>query len=174
VLTACGAERGTVKAVPTPADQSPPGQLSPPTADGRSNEASAQTGEHVASLDRTARAGHRRDRPCELVSARAAEAILGAAIKRPFQAPQGPSCVYITRDRSAFVTLAMKQGDFALLSKDLAQRTRTPVLNRPTYCGMHGQPTLYADVSDGYVLTVAAECNVAKQFAGVALRALAR
>jgi hypothetical protein len=146
---------------------SAPATLTPPTEDGRSNEAA--TAEQQAA-DRSA---VRHEQPCGLVSARQAATILGGAVEKPLQAVQGPTCVYRTRDGEAFVTLSVQTGSLPALRARLAQRTRVEVGGRAAYCGTYGQPMLAAAVAGGYVLNVAGPCDVAKRFAGKALAELA-
>ena len=110
--------------------------------------------------------------PCNLVTASQARAILGAAIQDPVEAPQGPTCIYRSRNGKSFVSVAVQQGNFDKLSKQLRLRHRVNVSSRTAYCGTYGQPMLYLRLSGGRVLSVAAQCAVAKQFATKAVRQL--
>lgn len=110
--------------------------------------------------------------PCNLVTRAQASAILGAPIQQPLEAPQGPTCIYRSKDGASFITLAVQTADFAKLRRQLRHSERVEVSNRTAYCGKFGQPTLYLGLAAGRVLSVAAPCDVAKRFATKALRQL--
>jgi hypothetical protein len=107
--------------------------------------------------------------PCNLVSKAQAQAIMGARIQDPLEAPQGPTCIYRTRDGKSFITLAVQPVKFATLKRQLADRKPVAISNRTAYCGRYGQSMLYMPLSGGRVLSVSARCRVAKQFALTAL-----
>jgi hypothetical protein len=168
LVTACGETNVTPKAAATPAGQSAAGKLTPPTVDGRSNEASASGTDQVVAGS-GARAGVRGKKPCGLVSAAQATAIFGTAIEKPVEAAQGPTCVYRTRKGKGFVSVSVQSLDLARLRKQLQQSSKLEIADHTAYCGTYGQPMLYAGVSDGYVLSIAGPCDVAARFAGKAL-----
>lgn len=111
--------------------------------------------------------------PCNLVTAAQARAIIGAPMLDPIEAPQGPTCIYRSRDGKSFVTLGVQSLDFQKKVKPrLKLSHRIAVASRTAYCGTYGQPMLYLPLSGGRVLSIAAHCAVAKQFAAKAVRQL--
>jgi hypothetical protein len=109
--------------------------------------------------------------PCGLVSEAEARAILGP-VEEPLEAPQGPTCIYRSRDGSSFVTLALQNADMSALKRQLRSRQAVDVAARTAYCGNHGQPTLYLPLGGGRVLSVAGQCEDARRFAARALAQL--
>jgi hypothetical protein len=103
--------------------------------------------------------------PCNLVTKAQAGAILGAAMREPFEAPQGPTCIYRTRNGKGFVSVAVQSTDIKKLTPRLRVRQRVAVSSRVGYCGTYGQPMLYVPLSGGRVLSISAQCAVAKRFA---------
>jgi len=113
--------------------------------------------------------------PCGLVTRAQASAIIGEPVQLPFEAPQGPTCVYRTVKGHGLVTLAVQSADFTKAKRNLQQAAKVDLGARTGLCGQYGQPTLYAPLSHGRMLTVAAApCGVAKRFAARAVRALNR
>src|SRR4051812_11873883 len=112
--------------------------------------------------------------PCGLVTRAQARAIVGEPVQLPFEAPQGPTCVYRTAKGHGLVTLAIQKAQFAKAKANLQQPAKVDLGNRTGFCGQYGQPTLYAPLSHGRMLTVAAPCRVAKRFAARAVRSLNR
>jgi hypothetical protein len=110
--------------------------------------------------------------PCNLVTQRQAEAIVGAPMQDPLEAAQGPTCVYRSRDGASFVTLAVQSLDFGALKPHLRLSRRVTVGDRTAYCGTYGQPMLYVPLPGGRVLSVAGRCGIARAFAIRALRQL--
>jgi hypothetical protein len=179
-LTACGgghkapAAPGTaqnpLKAQATPTAVSRPGA--------RTNEAAtpsepAGKAGYQELVQRQSRHPQKRFTPCNLVTAAQARAIIGSPIQAPIEAAQGPTCVYRTRDGKSFVTLAVQSIDFKKTVKPhMKLRHRVAVSNHTAYCGTFGQPMLYLPLGQGRVLSVAAHCSVAKQFAIKAVRQL--
>lgn len=107
--------------------------------------------------------------PCGLVHRREAQAIFGRSARAPFEAPQGPTCIYRTKAAGGFVTLAVQSLDFKRASARIRERRRVAVTGHPGYCGNLGQSLLYVSVGDGYVLSVSGPCAMAKRFAAKAL-----
>jgi hypothetical protein len=103
--------------------------------------------------------------PCDLVTAAQARAILGAPMREPVEAAQGPTCIYRTRDGRAFVTVAVQTLEFAKLRPHLRLARRVAVSGRTAWCGTYGQPMLYVPLSRGRLLSIAARCAVARRFA---------
>jgi Protein of unknown function (DUF3558) len=112
--------------------------------------------------------------PCGLVTRAQASAIVGEPVQLPFEAPQGPTCVYRTAKGKGLVTLAVQRAEFAKAKNNLQQAAKVDLGSRSGFCGQYGQPTLYAPLSHGRMLTVAAPCGVAKRFAARAVRSLDR
>jgi hypothetical protein len=138
------------------------------TTTGRSNEGAGSAGEqpgYQKLVERQTSNPSSRFTPCELVTRTQARAILGAPVLAPQEAPQGPTCIYRTRTGSAFVTLAVQRQDIRTLKRQLRQPEAVDVSNRVAYCGNYGQQVLYVELSGGRVLSVAAPCKVARQFA---------
>jgi Protein of unknown function (DUF3558) len=110
--------------------------------------------------------------PCNLVTAAQARAILGAPMRAPVVAAQGPTCIYRTRDGGGFVTLAVQARDFQTLRPHLRLARRVSVAGRAAWCGTYGQPMLYVPLARGRLLSVAARCAVGRRFALRAVRRL--
>jgi hypothetical protein len=177
-LTACG---GSSKPAPAPGSPDKPlvaqrTQLGAAAASGRSNEGAAAPTQAKPGYESLVRkqSSHPRSRftPCNLVTAAQARAIVGAPMLNPVEAHQGPTCIYRSRNGKSMVTLAVQAFDFKKLKPHIHQRQRVALGARTAYCGTYGQPMLYAPLADGRVLTVAAQCAVAKQFASRAVRQL--
>lgn len=177
-LSACGAGHSTPAAPGSPqkplvAEQT---RLGGAAASGRSNEGAASAAQakpgYDALLKKQPRHPRTRFTPCNLVTAAQATAIVGAPIREPVEAPQGPTCIYRTRNGKSFVSVAVQMSDFKKLKPHLRLRQRVAVSDRTAYCGTYGQPMLYVPLSGGRVLSVAAHCSIAKQFAIRAVRQL--
>lgn len=119
--------------------------------------------------DEVAASAARREDPCALVSRAQAQAILGAAMRAPVLAPQGPTCIYSTRGDRARVTLAIQAPGATLPLKALRDRMRVRVGDRHAYCGIAGAPTLLMPLGAGRLIVVAAPCPIAAAFAADAL-----
>jgi hypothetical protein len=184
-LTACGGDSSKPAAPGSPQNplvgkQPTPGDgMGGGTAGGRSNEAAASASSAKATgpgydtlLD--AQSSHPRSRftPCNLVTQRQAQAILGAPLQDPVEAAQGPTCIYRSKDGRSFVTLAVQSLDFAKLKPRLRLPRRVTVGERIAYCGTYGQPMLYVPLRGGRVLSVAGRCEIARRFASRAVRQL--
>jgi hypothetical protein len=180
-LTACG---GSSKPAAAPGSPERPlqAQLSEPgsgATGGRSNEgaasssASAEAPGYQALVKKQSSHPRSRFTPCNLVTPAQARAILGSPVLDPIEAPQGPTCIYRSRNGKSFVTVALQSIDFKKKVKPhLKLRQRVAVSSRTAYCGTYGQPMLYLPLSGGRVLAVGAHCAVAKQFAIKAVRQL--
>lgn len=110
--------------------------------------------------------------PCNLVTKAQASAIIGAPLRDPVEAPQGPTCVYRAESGEGFVTVAVQTVNFKKLRPQLRQRKRLDISGRDAYCGQYGQAMLYMPLARGQVLTIAGRCPVARRFAATALRQL--
>lgn len=152
----------------------------PATAAGRSNEAAAAPSAAGAKptydqlLRDQSRHPQTRFTPCNLVTRDQAGAIVGSAMREPVEAAQGPTCVYRSSDGRSFVTVAVQTLDFDKVRPHLKLPRRVAVSARTAWCGTYGQPVLYLPLSGGRVLTVGAQCAVAKRFAATAVRQLSR
>jgi hypothetical protein len=120
-------------------------------------------------VERQSNAPEDRFTPCNLVTRAQARTILGAPIQQPLEAPQGPTCIYRSRDGKSFITLAVQQSDIGALKNQMRQREKVDVGSRTAYCGNYGQPMLYVPLPGGNVLSVAGHCDVATKFAATAL-----
>jgi hypothetical protein len=110
--------------------------------------------------------------PCNLVSRKRAEVILGGAIQTPLEAPQGPTCIYRSKNGKSFVTVAVQQMRYAKVAKQVTKPVRLGVEGHAAYCGTLGREMLYLPLSGTRLLTIAAPCPVAKAFAATAVQKL--
>jgi hypothetical protein len=127
---------------------------------------------YKALVKEQSRRPRRRFTPCNLVTERQAQAIVGAAMRDPVEAAQGPTCIYRSRDGRSFVTVAVQALRFDAIRPRLRLRRRVAVAGRTAYCGTYGQPMLYLPLPRGRVLSVAAQCPIARRFAARAVRQL--
>lgn len=175
LLGGCGGD-----STPSPAPGSPEKPLAAqpqeaPSSNGRSNESrasarrSTQQPGYKALVERQSRKPRRRFTPCNLVTESQARAIVGAPIEQPLEAPQGPTCIYRSRKGERFISLAVQSLNFDKLKPQIRQRQRFEISNRTAYCGQYGQRMLYMPLARGRVLSVAAPCSLARQFAAKAL-----
>jgi hypothetical protein len=172
-LSACG---GTEHSAAPPGSPQNPLVAKPTqeTSRGRSNEASSQTGTqpgYQKLVERQTSRPASRFTPCNLVSRSQARAILGGPVLAPVEAPQGPTCIYRSATGKSFITLAVLKMDIRRIQRQMHKPHAVGVSNRSGFCGTYGQPTLYVGLSHRRVLSVAAPCRVAKEFAA---RAVAR
>jgi hypothetical protein len=111
--------------------------------------------------------------PCNLVTRAEAAAIIGRRLAGPIEAPQGPTCIYRSAARGRqFVTVAVQYVSIPSVARHVANRKRIRVTHRAGICGANGQPTLYMPLTGGRVLTIGAQCGIARQFAAKALARL--
>jgi hypothetical protein len=110
--------------------------------------------------------------PCNLVTKAQAQAIVGLPLRDPLEAPRGPTCIYRSRDGKRLITLAVQPLDFAKLKRRVHGGQAVSVANRSAFCGTLGAPVLYVELPKRRVLSVAARCEVGKQFATAAVRRL--
>lgn len=145
-----------------------------PTTTGRSNEGSANASSepgYQKLVERQSNKPASRFTPCNLVTRAQATAILGGPVQVPFEAPQGPTCIYRSKTGKTFITLAVQTQDFDRLKKRMRRPQAVSVGDHAAYCGTYGQPMLYVSLARKRVLSLAAPCPVARQFAA---RAVAR
>jgi hypothetical protein len=107
--------------------------------------------------------------PCGLVSAAQAREIVGAPVQQPFEAPQGPTCIYRSQSGRSFVTVAVQSASFARIKARMEQRRTVALSGHRAYCGSYGQPMLYVPLAGGKLLTIGARCGLASEFARRAL-----
>ncbi len=165
LVSACGGGDDGAK---TPSEPAADARLTPPVdpdADGplpaRSNEVNA-----------AGKASGKASAPCTLVSRDQAQSILGGPVAAPVEAPQGPTCIYRSKDGKRFVTLVVQSRSVRDLRSELARPKAVAVAGSKGFCGEKGRPTLYVPLSAQRVLSVAAPCATAKLFADRALRRL--
>lgn len=108
-------------------------------------------------------------KPCSLVTKAEAQAIIGATIVDPLEAPQGPTCIYRTVDASTFVSVGTEAVNFDQLKTNITGVTAVTGLGRAAYCGTYGQPTLFVPLSANALLYITAPCAMATKFAETAL-----
>jgi hypothetical protein len=106
--------------------------------------------------------------PCSLVTKTQARAIVGAPIREPLEAPQGPTCIFQTKAGKPYVTLTVQTLNFAKLRKRIRNTHALSIANRTAYCGTYGKPMLYLPLAGGRVLSIAASCSMAARFAAKA------
>ncbi len=165
-LAGCGGDSDSGSGAPKGSPQNPlVGKLTEESREG----ATAQEPGYQSLVDRQSRTPQSRFTPCNLVSERQAAAIVGAPIEQPLEAPQGPTCIYRSRDGTSFVTVGVQQVSLDSLKGRMRQRERVDIGSRTAYCGNHGQPMLYLPLGPGEVLSIAGKCGVARRFAAEAL-----
>jgi hypothetical protein len=103
--------------------------------------------------------------PCMLVTRAQAHGIVGSALLEPQEAPQGPTCIYRSKSHKYFITVAVQTLDFRKLRRQIRHRKRVLVSSRIAYCGDYGTSSLYLPLARGRVLSIAAPCDIARQFA---------
>ena len=115
---------------------------------------------------------------CELVTTAQARAILGASVRAPIVASQGPSCVYRAHvkkgenPRDGFVAIAIQHRGIAEARKQLTRPRRVVVSGHAGVCGTSGQPMMFVEAPADRVLAIVGSCGTAKRFAALALARL--
>jgi hypothetical protein len=175
VLAGCGGEA----AAPKGSAENPMQATKPSTTQGSAREpgdsSSKQKLDYKTLLKhQSGEAAGTRFTPCSLVTRAQARAILGQPVLLPSEAPQGPTCIYRAAKGKGFVSLAVQPASFAKAKRNLQKATKVDLGTRTGVCGKYGQTMLYAPLPQGRMLTVAAECSVAKRFAAQAVRSLNR
>jgi hypothetical protein len=156
-----------------------PGATPSSAKSGTANGGSADTGGQTPKapgyqklLERQTSKPRSRFTPCNLVSRAEARTIMGRAIKAPFEAPQGPTCIYRTATGNRFVTLSVQAESLKALRRRLDRPRSVTVGGRSAVCGTYGHPMLYVPLSGTRVLSIAAPCDMARRFATRAVRQL--
>jgi hypothetical protein len=111
-------------------------------------------------------------RPCTLVNAGEAQAIIGKPIARAVEAPQGPTCIYVPRGRGREVTLAVGPMSFRQARAQLSSVIALKINGHGAVCGAIGTPVTLVPLSLGRVMTVSAPCPIAASIAKQALTRL--
>lgn len=106
--------------------------------------------------------------PCALVPAAQAQAILGGHVSAQ-EAPLGPTCIYQSSDHRNFVTLSVQVAALAQLKPHIRNLTKLEVDGRTGYCGVYGQATVFVPITNRRILTIAAPCDIGRNFAAKAL-----
>ena len=124
-------------------------------------------------VEQQSRKPAKRFTPCNLVTEAQARAIVGAPIEQPFEAPAGsdlhlpqPGRQELRHGRGAVASTSTSSSRSSSSAGALTSSDRT------AYCGHFGQDMLYVPLSRGRVLSVAAPCDVARQFAAKAVQRL--
>ena len=107
--------------------------------------------------------------PCNLVTESEAQAIVGRPMQVPVEAPQGPTCIYRPRSGKQLIAVAVQDADFAKLRPQIKDLRQVEIRDRAAYCGSYGQPMLYLPLAPGRVLSINADCDIARDFAVKAL-----
>lgn len=175
LLSACG--DASKPAAPPGSPENPLGaETGQKSKTGRSNEANAGSSQALGYrklVERQSSNPRARFTPCNLVTRGQAKAILGGPVQALLEAPQGPTCIYRSKSGKSFVTVAVQPLDFNRVTKQIRRRQAVDVADRRAYCGLQGQPMLYVQLSRERVLSIAAPCPVARQFATRAVARLA-
>jgi hypothetical protein len=175
VLAGCGGEAAAPKGSPeNPMQASKPSTTKGSAREPGGSSSQQKLGYKALLKHQTSEATGTRFTPCSLVTRAQARAILGQPVMLPSEAPQGPTCIYRAAKGKGFVTLAVQPANFAKAKRSLRKATKVDLGSRTGVCGNYGQSMLYAPLSRGRVLSVAAECGVAKRFAAQAVRSLNR
>lgn len=122
-----------------------------------------------ALLERQKAKPQERFTPCNLVTQREAERIVGEEMRAPFEAPQGPTCIYQPQSGTELIAVAVQQTSFGSIRRRMDDLRRTDVAGKKAYCGTDGQPMLYLPLDGGRLLSVSATCEIARSFATKAL-----
>jgi len=123
--------------------------------------------------DEQSSTGARAVKPCALVTAAEARAIVGVPIAKRVEAAQGPTCVFQTHSSKTDVTLALQATSIANAKVQLRNRMTVAVGKHHAYCGtIGGGSVLFVPLSSGSILTITASCPIASSLATKALTRL--
>lgn len=100
--------------------------------------------------------------PCNLVSLKEATAIIGAKLEPPVEAPQGPTCIYQSRDGKHFVSISVEDGSYARMKRLLRKPSQVTTARGTGVCG---ESKLYVPLAGGRVLSIGGPCAIARQLA---------
>jgi hypothetical protein len=170
-LTATQPGESSTPATGGSAADAQPGAVVPEGEPGTNAPKPAKPGYKALVDDQNAKPRHRFS-PCNLVSGREAKDIVGKPLQTPIEAAQGPTCIYRPRAGKELITLAIQQASFANIKRRIDDLREVDVSDRAAYCGTYGQPVLYVPLGRGRLLSVNAECDIARGFARKALSRL--
>ena len=142
------------------------------TREPSSSAGSPEAPGYKALVDKQVPKPRHRFSPCNLVTGREAREIVGKPLHAPIEAAQGPTCIYRPRAGKEMVTLAIQATSFKTIKRRLEDVRQVAVSDRTAYCGTYGQPVLYVPLRGDRLLSINAECSVARSFAAKALRHL--
>lgn len=163
-----GVIAGTRRATPSSKRSSAKTQRGRPAAHATVTPRSASAATRPTTARRQKALPASASRPCSLVTKAQARAILGAPILEPLQAPLGPTCIYQAKSGNPYVTLAVQTVDFMKLRRQIGTTRAVSVAGRTAYCGTLGKPMLVLPLARRRVLSIAASCALARQFAAKA------
>ena len=138
------------------------------------NEAPGQAGKDTPGyqtlVDDQSREPQRRFTPCNLVTKAQARVFLGQPIVDPVEAPQGPTCIYRSKQGTDFITVAVQPLRLDRVRRRMTHARRVGVGGHEAFCGTYGQQMLYVGIANDRVLSIAGPCSVARRFAEAAAR----
>jgi hypothetical protein len=155
---------GTLSAGEAPAPRPRPGAEGAAPAAGR-NSAASRTPGYVDLVAGQRRTPASRFTPCNLVTRSEAQAIVGAPLLVPREAPQGPTCVYGDRAGKHFVTIVVERSGLASIGPRIRHGRRLKIGGRSAYCATDGRETLYVVLSRERALRISAPCDTARLLA---------
>ena len=123
----------------------------------------------ATSHDDNSATGPQPPNPCRLVSLSEAQTITGGAITKLTEAPLGPTCIYMARDSSAGVTLAIETENVGQVTRHMTGRKQLVIGGHRSVCGRLGTPVLFVPLGRYQLLNVTAPCGIAKRFATLAM-----
>ncbi len=167
-VAACGGDDSTAAKAPPGSPDNP--LVSKATSDGSDPDAPGQVkpvkpGYKALLNNQSKNPAAVADSPCTLVTKKQAQAATGLHLLDPVEAPQGPTCIYRDRAGKAFVTLAVQDVPFSAVRRELRRLKKVSIGDREAYCGVNGAPMLYLPIARARILSVTAQCEVAKDFA---------
>ena len=113
--------------------------------------------------------GYKPTPPCELVSKKQAEKILGAGVTVA-ERPQGPTCVYSGSGRE--VDLVVSKTSIGALKKGARKVEPVTVSGHQGYCLKYQTTSFVVALGSGNVLQATGACQAGASFAAIALKRL--
>jgi hypothetical protein len=154
---------GAGAAAAAPSKPRSPGKA--PGAAPEARTAPAQEAAPVGEDERTTPSVPRRSDPCRLLRHARAERIVGARLRAPVLAPQGPTCIYRAVRGARFITLTVQESTLAAMSSGVRERRAVTVGGRRALCLGRDTATLLVRLSQRRTLAVGAPCAVARRLA---------
>jgi hypothetical protein len=108
-------------------------------------------------------------KPCTLVTKAEAARIVGRRMRKVWEAPQGPTCLYQPKGTKRYLSLAVESLSFSSVRRHSRVVARRPVRGRTAYCVRYGTVTTFVPLSHSRVLNITASCGIAARFAARAL-----